>query len=182
MALYGTNVEYGLHCLLFLVGLPDDVHASSQELAEMQGVSPSFVAKLFTALKRARLVVATEGAQGGFRLARPAADITVLDVVHALEGDKPLFRCREIRRHCALFDGTPPAWATDGRCSIHAVMLEAETRMKEVLAGHTLATLAARVGRKAPRTFATEVVTWFGDRHASRVRRSPHQHSKGNRG
>lgn len=170
MALYSATVEYGLHCLLFLVDLPAGVRASSQELAGMQGVSPTFVAKLFTALKAARLVNASEGAQGGYSLARPAGEITVLDVVDALEGDKPLFHCREIRRQCALFDGAPPAWATRGTCSIHAVMIEAEARMKQTLASHTLADLAARVARKAPKAFSADVAAWFGTRRAPKSR------------
>lgn len=170
MALYSVTVEYGLHCLLFLVDLPTGVRASSQELAEIQGVSPTYVAKLFTALKVAQLVTASEGAQGGYILSRPASEITVLDVVDALEGDKPLFHCREIRRQCALFDGTPPAWATSGMCSIHAVMAEAEAQMKQVLAGHTLADLSARVARKAPKSFSAEVSAWFGNRRAPKSR------------
>lgn len=85
--------------------------ASSQDLAEFQGVSSAYVAKLFTTLKCAGLVVALEGAGGGYRLARAAADISVLDVVQALEGNKPLFQCKEIRGNCAVFGGEPPAWA-----------------------------------------------------------------------
>jgi len=179
MALYSSTVEYGLHCLLFLVGLPTDTRASSLELAEMQGVSPSFVAKLFTALKAAGLVTASEGAQGGYRLARPAESITVLDVVTALEGDKPLFHCKDIRRQCALFEGHPPAWASAGVCSIHAVMLEAETSMKQVLAGHTLAELSARVARKAPKSFSVEIVQWFDNRRAPKSRPSTVSRTKG---
>ena len=71
MALYSTSVEYGLHCLLPLCA--PEIHASSQDLAEFQGVSPAYVAKLFASLRRAGLVEALEGAGGGYRLARPAA-------------------------------------------------------------------------------------------------------------
>ena len=109
MALYSTSVEYGLHCLLPLCA--PDVQASSQDLADFQGVSSAYVAKIFASLKRAGLVVALEGAGGGYRLARAAADISVLDVVQALQGDKPLFQCNEIRGNCAVFGGEPPAWA-----------------------------------------------------------------------
>ena len=125
MALYSTSVEYGLHCLLPLCA--PEIHASSQDLADFQGISPAYLAKLFATLKRAGLVVALEGAGGGYRLARPPTEITVLDVVIALEGDKPLFQCNEIRGNCAVFDGQPPAWASKGLCSIHAVMVEEVT-------------------------------------------------------
>jgi len=168
MALYSTSVEYGLHCLLPLCA--PDIHLSSQDLAEFQGISPAYLAKLFASLKRAGLVEALEGAGGGYRLARPAAEISVLDVIQALEGDKPLFQCNEIRGKCAVFGGAPPAWANKGRCSIHAVMLEAEQQMRQVLAGHSLAALAERVERKAPAAFPAEVQAWFGARKAGRGR------------
>lgn len=168
MALYSTSVEYGLHCLLPLCA--PDVHASSQELAEFQGISPAYLAKLFAALKRAGLVEALEGAGGGYRLARPAQDISVLDVIQALEGDKPLFQCNEIRSQCAVFGGQPPAWAHKGLCSIHAVMLEAENQMRKVLASHSLADIAARLAGKAPKAFPREVTAWFDARRTGRAR------------
>ena len=96
MSLYGASVEYGLHCLLYLVDLPQEVVPSSRDLAEFQGVSPSYAAKLFTQLEKAGLVASSEGTAGGYRLARPVDEITVLDVVDALEGGKPLFQCRKI--------------------------------------------------------------------------------------
>ena len=170
MALYSASVEYGLHCLLYLVDASTDAWISSVDLAEFQGISPSYVAKLCSRLTRAGLVVASEGAQGGYRLGRPANRITVLDVVEALEGHKPLFLCQEIRSRCALFADRPPAWANQGPCSIHAVMLQAETQMKQSLASHTLADLSARVGRKAPKTFAIDVEAWFADRKAAKAR------------
>ena len=174
MALYSTSVEYGLHCLLPLCA--PEIHASSQDLAEFQGISPAYLAKLFATLKRAGLVLALEGAGGGYRLARPATEITVLDVVIALEGDKPLFQCNEIRGNCAVFGGQPPAWAQKGLCSIHAVMVEAEQQMRKVLASHSLADLAAQLENKAPKAFPAEVTAWFGARRTTRARgaaRSP---------
>ena len=92
------------------------------------------------------------------------------DVVTAIDGEKPLFDCREIRGRCALFGGKPPAWATRGVCSIHAIMLEAETRMREVLASHTLADLAARVDAKAPRDFGAAVAKWLSGTAPGRLR------------
>ncbi len=65
MAYITTSVEYGgIHCLLWLVG--DNQRAlSSRELAELQGISPSFLAKIFPKLKKAGIVVASEGVRGG---------------------------------------------------------------------------------------------------------------------
>jgi Rrf2 family protein len=165
MAHITTGVEYGLHCLLYLVGDADEArNASARDLADLQGVPVDYVAKLFTKLQKAGLVIASEGARGGFRLARPAGAISVLDVIVAIDGDKSLFDCREIRGRCALYQGT--SWTPRGVCSIHAIMLEAEARMRDVLATHTLAGVAAAVASKAAPTFGREVVQWLADRAA----------------
>lgn len=178
MSLYGSSVEYGLHCLLHLVGAPDDGQPSSKDLAEFQGLSQSYVAKLFTQLEKAGIVVSAEGLGGGYRLARPAARITVLDVADALEGGKPLFQCKEIRGNCVLYGDTPPKSATQGVCSIHAVMLDAERRMREALAVHTLADLAGTVAGKLPAGFQDQTSQWFQDRRVGRRRASGRPRSK----
>src|SRR5690606_27969881 len=115
-----SSVEYGIHCLLWLVDAGDK-QPSSRDLAELQGLSPSFVAKIFPKLEKAGIVTANAGVRGGYRLARPAEDITVLAIVDAIEGAKPLFDCQEIRDRCAVFGGDAPRWATNGVCAIHAV-------------------------------------------------------------
>lgn len=167
MAHLGNSVEYGLHCLLWLAA-PDAAPASSRDLAELQGVSPSFLAKIFPKLEKAGIVSASAGIRGGYRLARPAAKITVLDVVDAIEGHKPLFDCQEIRGRCAIFKGKAPAWSTQGVCSIHAVMLRAEQSMRAELARATLADLVTTVARKAPAGMPSEIKVWLTGRLAAR--------------
>jgi Rrf2 family protein len=169
MSHISTGVEYGLHCLLFLTRSEGGVEeASVRDLAELQGIPAEFLAKLFTKLAKAELVVATEGIKGGFRLARPANRITVHDVIVAIDGDKPLFECREIRGRCAVFDDDAPAWATRGVCSIHAVMRMAEKAMRAELKQHTLADVAQRVVDKATSGYGGQVVEWLTDRTANR--------------
>lgn len=169
MSHISSGVEYGLHCLMFLTRSHASVEeASVRDLAELQGVPNDFLAKLFTKLVKAELVIATEGVKGGVRLARPANRITVHDVVVAIDGDKPLFDCREIRGRCAVFDNDAPAWATRGVCSIHAVMQTAEKAMRAELKRHTLADLAERANEKAPAAFGEQVVNWLTDRQANR--------------
>lgn len=168
MSLYGANAEYGLHCLLYLVDQAAQGPVSTRDLAEFQGISASLVAKLFTRLQKAGIVESAEGIRGGFRLAKPAGDISVYDVVRALEGDKPLFQCREIRANCVLYGDNPPASATRGVCSIHAVMLRAQEQMFDVLRGQTLATLAAEVDAKTSDKYGRLKSEWFGDRETQR--------------
>jgi DNA-binding IscR family transcriptional regulator len=54
--------------------------------------------------------------------------------------------------------------ATRGVCSIHAIMLEAEARMRAVLAAHTLAEIAATVASKLPARFGDQVTDWLANR------------------
>ena len=172
MSHFGSGIEYGLHCLLLLVDREESSAPSSKDLADFQGLSPSYVAKLFTRLEKAGLVQSIEGLGGGFRLARPAAKITVLDVVDALEGDKPLFQCRDVRDDCVLYAGLPPNWGAGDVCTIHAVMLEAEARMREALAARTLAEIDTVVADKLSGNFMRRTAAWFDDRHVARRSRA----------
>ncbi|MDH4559735.1 Rrf2 family transcriptional regulator [Pseudomonas sp. BN411] len=176
MALYSAGVEYGIHCLLYLADEKGNGReASVRALAELQGVPPELLAKVFTRLAKAGLVAATEGVRGGFRLARPADEITVLDIVRAIDGDKQIFECRGIRERCAIFGSDCPApdWAIADPCSIHAVMLQAQKRMEEALAQQTILDLVRRVARKAPPEFGEQVLRWMNDRHEGKTEVGP---------
>jgi Rrf2 family protein len=169
MAHIGSGVEYGLHCLLHLAVQPGDATPSTRDLADFQGVSASFVAKVFTRLEKSGLVQAAEGVRGGFRLAREPEEISVLDVVDAIEGAKPLFRCKEIRSRCILYrDMNPPAALSRGICGINAVMLEAESEMRRTLAEYTLADLAEGVMQKLPEAQQAAAADWFAKRARTR--------------
>jgi len=169
MALYGSNTEYALHCLLYLIPLRAGETLSARDLAELQGISPSLVAKLFTKLQKAGLVSAQEGLRGGFSLARPAEAISMLAVMDAVEGRKKLFDCKEIRANFILFGGCAPDWARRGVCDIHAEMLNAERAMRAVLAGRSIADLARRVSAKMPQDMAAKSANWLKERAKKHV-------------
>jgi len=175
MSLYGASVETGLHCLVALVNPPDSGPPSTRELAEFQGVSPSYVAKLFTRLANAGLITSVEGIQGGFKLAKDPTKISVWDVVNILEPDKPLFRCREIRRDIVLFNQKPPRWITCGFCPIHSAMLEAEKSMRKSLEAVSLADIAIQVGNGVPKIFGEKRNAWFANRMTSRRDSKTHE-------
>ncbi len=163
-SLFGVSVEYGLHTLLWLV-TETPKRASSRDLAEMQGVPAATLAKIMPKLEKAGIVNSSDGITGGYELAKSPGVISVLEVVDAIEGDRKLFDCKEVRRGCILFAGAPPSWSVDGVCRIHAVMLRAEKRMRSELAKTTLADLA-RGGR--PEEFENTVADWFRDRATAR--------------
>ena len=171
MAHITASVEYGIHSLLWLAA-SDAAPVSSRDLAEFQGLSPSFIAKIFPKLEKAGIVKASEGVRGGYVLAKAPEEISVLEIVDAIEGHKPLFDCLEIRGRCVVFGDNPPAWATAGVCSIHAVMLRAEKAMRESLASQSLASIGQAVGRKAPADFADEVRNCLQARVVARTDRT----------
>ncbi len=171
MAHITVSVEYGLHCLLWLAE-SDGKPLSSRDLADLQGISHSFLAKIFPKLEKAGIVHATGGVRGGYLLARAPEDISVLQIVDAIEGRKPLFDCQEIRGRCAIFGDPPPDWATGGVCSIHLVMLRAEKAMRDALASQSLADIGQMVANKAPPHFSSDVEGWITARLGGRLGKS----------
>jgi Rrf2 family protein len=167
--LYGAGAEYALHSLLILATA--DAPISVVDLARFQTIPERYLAKVFTRMKDARLVVGTEGIAGGFALARPAADIRVVEVLDAVDPDRKLFACGEIRRNCTLFADEPPEWATEGSCRIDLFMTEAERTLRDFLASKTIADLVCELGCKAPPEFAAESSDWFQERRAGRTSR-----------
>ena len=167
--LYGAGAEYALHSLLILA--TSDAPVSVVDLARFQQIPERYLAKVFTRMKDARLVVGTEGIAGGFALARPAEEVRVVEVLDAVDPDRKLFACGEIRRNCTLFEGEPPEWATAGSCRIDLFMTEAERTLRDFLSSKTIADLVCELNCKAPAEFAAESGGWFQERRAGRTSR-----------
>ena len=170
-SLYGAGAEYALHSLLVLAS--SDEPLSVADLAAYQHLPERFLAKVFSRLKRAGIVTGIEGVAGGFVLARPAAEIRVLDVLDAVDGGRRVFTCAEVRRDYDVFDGAPPEWATHGPCRIHHFMTEAEGALRAFLAAKTVADLAGELAAKAPASFVTDSAAYFRERRAGRGARKP---------
>lgn len=168
-SLYGAGAEYALHSLLIMVARTEPV--SVRDLARFQELPERYLAKLFTRLRHAGIVQGTEGINGGFSLARAPGAIAVRDVLEAVDPDRSLFECGEIRRRCAIFDGEPPAWSTKGPCRIHHFMKEAESVLQEFLGSKSLADLALEFEHKAPARFIRETELWFEESRSDRTAR-----------
>jgi len=132
------GVEWGLHCLVLLAAVPNERALPASRLAEFHGVPAAYLAKHLQALSRAGLVDTVPGPRGGYRLARAASDVTVLEVVMAIDGPTPAFTCTEIRRR-------GPAALPDRHyrtvCSIHRAMIRAEEAYRAALSDTTVADL-----------------------------------------
>lgn len=166
-SLYGASAEYALHSLLIMVARTEPV--SVRDLARFQSLPERFLAKLFTRLKKAGIVHGMEGIQGGFALARPPDRITVMDVLAAVDPNRSLFACAEIRRNCELFGSVPPRWSVTGPCRIHLVMQEAERALQSFLTSRSLADLGNEFERKAPHQFIQDSEGWFKQRRSERT-------------
>src|SRR5690349_180291 len=110
------GVEWGVHCCVVLSQADEPVPTT--RLAEFHGVSKTYLAKHLQQLSRAGLVRSTEGRVGGYELTRDPARISVLDIVQAIDGDQPAFRCTEIRQRGPL---ATPAEACTKPCGVAKV-------------------------------------------------------------
>ncbi len=150
-----------------MVGRTEPV--SVRDVALFQKLPERFLAKLFTRLKNAGIVAGIEGINGGFVLAHAPEDITVRAILEAINPNRSLFECGEIRRHCALFKGEPPAWSTTGTCRIHLFMQEAEAALEQFLMSKSLADLGQEFKHKAPTKFIRDSERWFDQRRTERT-------------
>jgi len=140
------GVEWGTHVTTLLAVLPPGRALPAAKLAEYHGVPAAYLAKHLQALSRAGILESVQGPRGGYRLARPAAEITLLDVVEAIDGDEPAFRCTEIRRRGPT---AQPASAYRLACGIHRAMDAADDAWRASLRSVTVAELVDGVMRDA---------------------------------
>ena len=158
---FSIGVEYALHCLTYFVDLPSGVTVGTKELAKFQGVSETYLSKIFTKLKKAGIVRSMPGVKGGYELAKHPSEINFWDVIAAIEGTQPFFQCANIRQKCILFEGQEePDPINCTPCTIKVIMLEAEEKMKEYLKSKTIAELNEIIKGKSKERHL-EGIHWF---------------------
>lgn len=134
------GVEWALHSCVTLAWLEADGPVPAARLAEIHDLPSAYLTKQMQALARSGIVASTSGRKGGFRLARPPSEITVLEIVDAIEGGRAgLFECSELRQR-GVGEGAPARYFKDP-CVIASVMHSAEHKWREELARHTLASI-----------------------------------------
>lgn len=161
---FSVGVEYALHCLLYMIDIPAGRSVRIKDLAAYQGVSETYLSKVYTKLRKSGVVKSIPGVKGGYELALTPKNITFWDIIEAVEGDSPLFQCVEIRRKEILLDknNLPDAY-TKCPCLIKSVMLEAEERMRQYLKTKTLGWLYEQVHKKIPPEIGKLTIEWFND-------------------
>lgn len=142
-----TSTEWLLHCAATLAQLEPGTTASAAQLAEYYDLPPAFLAKQLQALVRAGVLAATTGPRGGFRLSRPATEITLLQIVEAVDGTSAPYECREIRQQGS---GALPPEECRRTCILAEKMAEAHDAWRRSLAEVSLADVLATLPRSAP--------------------------------
>jgi Rrf2 family protein len=132
------GVEWGLHCVSALAGLPPGATLPTRSLAVYHGLSETYLSKHLQALTNAGIIESVPGPRGGYRLVRLPEEITLLEVVEAIDGREPVFRCTEIRQRGPLAL-EPEAYRLP--CGIHVAMARAEKAWREALRAQTIADL-----------------------------------------
>ena len=112
---YTTKTEYGLVCMVYLARHAEASHITIRELAAKENYPLPYIEKILQELKQAKLVVSRQGNQGGYALARKPSEITLKEVIDALEGHTfEVFCAPEVREDivCTHFClcGVKPVW------------------------------------------------------------------------
>jgi Rrf2 family protein len=106
------QADYALRAMLYLSQLESNQRAATSQIAEEQHIPPSFLAKIISQLSIAGLIHTSRGARGGVSLARQPEEISVLEVVEAIDGPIALNECTDNPGGCPFGSDCPlrPLW------------------------------------------------------------------------
>lgn len=156
----GKGVEWTTHICTILALVPETRGLSVDALAEFFEVPAAYLSKQMQLLRRAGIVQSVRGKGGGYQLARRVDAITLLDIVAAIEGPLPAFRCTEIRQNgpCGLKrkDCKRP-------CEVAAAFADAEQVFREALAAKTIASVMQEATMNSTPEHMMELASWVQD-------------------
>ena len=127
---YSKATNYALHTMMYLTVVAPDKRLGVQQLAEHQGVSPTYLSKILTKLVKAGMIESVSGANGGYKLKPNWEAISFLEIIHAIEGSSSLFDC--------CLNHNP-------ECLIQKVMFSAEEKMERELLNQTIGDLSKKM-------------------------------------
>ncbi len=106
------QADYALRAMLYLAQMNPTERAATSQIAEVQNIPPSFLAKIISQLSIAGLIHTSRGARGGVSLARQPEEISILDVVEAIDGPIALNECTDDPSTCPFGESCPlrPLW------------------------------------------------------------------------
>jgi Rrf2 family protein len=127
------QADYAVRTVLYLAGVENGGRAPTSKIAQLQRIPSSFLAKIVSQLSVAGIVQTSRGARGGVALAREAKEISLLNVVEAIDGPITLNECVIDPSMCAFGD----------QCAVHDVWCKAQADLVTQLSHSDFATLAA---------------------------------------
>jgi Rrf2 family protein len=133
-----TRGRYATRMVVLLAARPPGTSMTKTEIADAEGISAGYVQQLMMALRLAGLVESHRGREGGFSLSRPPAEVTIADVLKAVEGDVMPAPCQA---------GGSCERETD--CPTRPVWDEAAALLNELFASKTIAALAEKQSAEA---------------------------------
>lgn len=106
------QADYAIRAVLYLSKIGNGQRASTSQIAQEQHIPPSFLAKIVSQLSVAGLLQTSRGARGGVSLARAPKDITLLEVIEAIDGPILLNECVADEANCTFSEDCPlrPVW------------------------------------------------------------------------
>ncbi len=137
---FALKTEYGLRAMIDLVTRNSMAPVGTKEIAERQEIPEKFLEQQITALRKAGLIRSQRGARGGCTLAREAREITVLEVIEALDGPVMNMDC--------ISDGSHNC-SQSAQCVVQELWQESQVKLREYLGSVTIGDLAARQEKKA---------------------------------
>jgi Rrf2 family protein len=127
------RTDYAVRACLLLAVSPD-VPVSNRRIAQRMVVPDRFLPQVLSDLARAGIIESTSGKLGGYRLSRDPTDLTLLELIETMEGPSRSETCVLEEHPCS----------GDSACALHSVWSAAQSAFLQVLAGTTLAEIAAR--------------------------------------
>ncbi|MDZ7362571.1 MAG: Rrf2 family transcriptional regulator [candidate division KSB1 bacterium] len=124
--------EYTVRAMLHLASQPAGAVVQIYDIARQWDIPENFLRKIVQLLTKSKLVLSHRGVGGGIELAKPAEEITLLEVIEAAEGNLALNKCLISAGLCFR-----ESW-----CAVHLVWHEVQEKMKEILRSRSMADLA----------------------------------------
>jgi len=125
--------EYGIRSVVHLAMHGQERVVLARDIAQVQDIPESFLRKILQTLVRNGLIRSRRGAKGGFVLAKPPEQVTLLEIIEAVEGPLLLNKCVLGLGECDR----------ESFCPVHTVWVEAQRRLTDVLGGTTIADVIA---------------------------------------
>lgn len=135
---FSAKGEYGIRAIVDIALYSEDGPRAVNLTAGRQGIPIRFLEQVMSSLKKGGLVESYRGATGGYRLARPAQEITLADVVQAVEGPITMMDC--------VAEGGACDRTTE--CVIREVFCDVQRSVVDTLAAVTLADIVKRTAAK----------------------------------